>query len=157
MRFALDSNILIYAFDRSDRRKHDAAVALVIRAMKLDCVLPAQVVAEFLNVIRRKHRGYFEEARSQADRWMRAFTVLDTNSDHVLLGAELSSRHNLQLWDAIIWQVATSAHSAIFLTEDLQDGFQADGMRAIDPFKAANAPLLDALLTDEDEQWKPSN
>lgn len=152
MRFALDSNILVYAFDRGDRRKHDAAVALVMRAMKLDCVLPAQVVAEFLNVIRRKHRGYFDEARNQANRWIKAFTIVDTSADHVVSGAELASRHNLQLWDAIIWQVATSARSTAFLTEDMQDGFEANGMRAIDPFKVDNAPILDGLLADEEEE-----
>ncbi len=151
MRLALDSNVLVYAFDRTDHLKHDVAAVLVVRAMNLDCVLPAQALAEFLNVIRRKHRGFFEEARDQAERWIKAFPVLDTNAEHVRRGADLASRHSLQLWDAIIWQVASSAGAELFLTEDLQDGFEADGMRTMNPFATANAAVLERLIADREE------
>jgi len=151
LRFALDSNILVYAFDRGDPARHKAAVAVVVRAMQLDCVLPAQVLAEFLNVIRRKQRAYFNEARAQAARWQKAFAVLETKGEDVLGGAELAARHDLQLWDAIIWCVASSAHSTVLLTEDMQDGFRAEGMCAIDPFRPGNARVLQVLLADEEE------
>ena len=55
-RFTIDSNVLVYAFIRSDLRKHKIAAEIMYRAMGLDAVLTAQVLAEFLNVIRRTLR-----------------------------------------------------------------------------------------------------
>ena len=151
MRFTVDSNILVYGFIRDDERKHAIASDIIIRAMVLDCVLTAQSIAEFLNVIRRKRRELFEEARAQADRWMMTFTVLDTTGDHILKAADFAVRHRLQLWDCIIWQVARSAHAIRFLSENLQDGLDLEGMRVIDPFNPANDAKLRDLLAEASE------
>jgi predicted nucleic acid-binding protein len=114
LRFAVDSNILVYAFDRSDERKHQIAVRIMNSAPLLDCVLPAQALGEFLNVIRRKHRGYFEEARAQVSRWTDILTIQETSPDHIEDGAELADSHSLQFWDGVIWQIAASTRESAF-------------------------------------------
>ena len=148
MRFTIDSNVLIYAFVRSDPRKHEIAAEIMIRAMVLDAVLTAQALGEFLNVIRRKLPQLFTEARAQADRWTTTLTVLDTSSEHVLKGAQFAARHKLQLWDSIIWQVARSAHASIFLSEDLQDKLNLEGMTVINPFREGDQRALYDMLVD---------
>jgi predicted nucleic acid-binding protein len=150
----VDSNILVYALDRTDRRKHEIAARVMKSAPVLDCVVPVQVLAEFLNVVRRKHRSYFEQARAQAERWNDILTTLTTSSDHVLEGAKLAERHNLQLWDSIICRVAQSAHAALFLSEDLQDGLVIDGMRVMNPLEPANEVEVRQLLTSADDEIK---
>lgn len=157
MRFAIDSNVLVYAFIRDDLRKHEIASEIMVRAMLLDAVLAAQTVAEFLNVVRRKHAQLFSEACAQARRWHTTFDVLDTSSEHVLNGAEFAARHRLQLWDSIIWHVARSAHAVLFLTEDLQDHLAVDGMRVLNPFEPANEAELKALLSSADDEIDWSN
>lgn len=151
MRFSVDSNVLVYAFDRADARKHEIAVRLLACSAKLDCVLPAQAVGEFLNVIRRKHRAYFEEARKQAALWMDIFAIVPTAANDILKGAEMAAIHGLQLWDAIIWQVVRSAHASLFLTEDLQDGLHLDGMGVLNPFNPSNGQQLAVLLAGSAE------
>ena len=151
MRFAVDSNILVYALDRTDSRKHEIASRVMKSAPLLDCVVPAQVLAEFLNVIRRKSPPYFEQACAQAERWIDILTMLETTSDHILQGAKFAARHKLQLWDSIIWQIARSAHAVLFLSEDLQDQ-QIDGMKIVNPFNPANDAELHALLSSADHQ-----
>ncbi len=155
MRFAIDSNILVYALVRDDPQKHETASEIMVRAMVLDSVLAAQSVAEFLNVIRRKEPRLFDEARAQALRWQKTFELLDTTAQNIIDGADFAARYKLQLWDSVIWQVARTAHAVVFLTEDLQDGLAIDGMKVLNPFDAANAAELQNLLrsADEEIQW----
>lgn len=151
MRFALDSNVLVYALIRDDDSKHAIASRLLIRSTELDAVLPAQVLGEFLNVVRRKHPEHFDIAIEQAVRWQETLSVLPTTDEHVVRGGKFASKHRMQLWDAIIWQVARSARASLFLTEDLQDGFAIDGMRALNPFNPKNGKTLESLLEEEAE------
>lgn len=148
MRFTLDSNILVYAVDRSDEEKHRIASDIMKRAPLLDAVLTSQVLGEFLNVVRRKRLTAFGLAREQAERWATLFPVVDTSWEHVAIGAAFAERHKMQLWDSIIWQAARSMHASVFLSEDLQDGFSAEGMTVIDPFAAANRDRLGRLLQE---------
>jgi len=46
--FAVDTNILIYLHDKSDERKRKIAENILIENPKI----PAQVISEYLNVIR---------------------------------------------------------------------------------------------------------
>lgn len=146
MRFALDSNILVYALIRDDEAKHAVAARILLAAAILDAVIPAQVLGEYLNVIRRKHSEHFGTAVDQAARWQITLSLLPTTDEHVVSGAAFAATHRLQLWDSIIWQVARSARASLLLTEDLQDHFAADGMKALNPFKQENQRELDALL-----------
>jgi predicted nucleic acid-binding protein len=126
----------------------------MIRAMGLDAVLTAQVLAEFLNVIRRKHRELFDDAREQVDRWMTTISVVDTTSENVLKGADFAAKHQLQLWDSIIWHAARSAHAVLFLSEDLQDHIAIQGMTVLNPFDPANEAELHDLLSSADDEIK---
>lgn len=148
MRFAVDSNVLIYAFDSAAGERHDRAAALMERAPFCDCFLVGQCLAEFLNVVRRKQPAYFTQATEQAARWTKTFPVLHTSAEHIIAGAQFSARYKLQLFDSIIWQVARAASIDILLSEDLQDGFEAEGMRVVDPFATANRRLLEEVLAE---------
>ena len=152
MRFALDANVLLYAFDMSDKPKHDTAVRVMNSAALLDCVVPAQVLGEFLNVIRRKRREYFAEARAQVDRWTAILTIADTSASHIRDAAEFADRHKLQFWDSVIWQVAYSARVRLLLSEDLQDGLEINGLRVMNPFNPENLPELLALLSSAEDE-----
>ena len=155
MRFAIDSNILVYAFIRDDHRKHKIASDIMVRAMLLDAVVAAQTVGEFLNAIRRKHPKFFEQAIEQAKRWNKTLNIVGTSRSDVLTGAEFASQHKLQLWDSIIWKVARSAHAVLFLTEDLQDRLSLEGMKVLNPFEPANELELRNLLAscDDEIEW----
>ena len=155
MRFAIDSNILVYAFIRDDARKHATASEIMIRAMGLDAIIAAQSVAEFLNVIRRKQPQLFEGALAQSVRWNTVFELRDTSAQNVIDGANFAKRHKLQIWDSIIWQVARSARAALFLTEDLQDQLSIEGLKVLNPFAPANEAELRDLLgsADHEIEW----
>jgi predicted nucleic acid-binding protein len=146
LRFTLDSNILVYSLDRIAGDRHQAAIEIVARAATLDSFLTTQSIGECLNVIRRKRLDRFDEAIIQARRWLKAFETVDTPASLLPAAAAFAQQHKLQLWDAILWQVARHAGAEALISEDLQDGLSLDGLTVINPFNSANARLLDAVL-----------
>ena len=146
MRFTLDSNILVYAVDSGSPNKRSIARDILVRAMALDAILTTQALAEFLDVVRRKSPASFPAACAQAERWATVFPIATTTWEHVAKAAALAHRHQLQLWDCVIWQSARSLQASLFLSEDIQDGFSMDGMSVLDPFASANAKRLADLL-----------
>ena len=114
--------------------------------MTADAFLTAQVLGEFINVVRRKYPAFIEEAIDHAIRLSELFLVVNTTSQDVLNGAAFARRHRLQLWDSIIWQAARTGGATIFLSEDLQDGLSLEGMTVLNPFEPANADRIRQLL-----------
>ena len=155
MRFAIDTNVLVYAFIRDEEQRHVFAADLLIRASMADVVLPAQVLGEFMNVIRRKFPRYADEAAQQGARWAATFPVAATSEAEVLRGARFSIRYQMQTWDAIIWQASVSAGAKYLVSEDMQDGLSIDGLTVIDPFNPANSTLIGALLRPMDGIERP--
>lgn len=60
-----------------------------------------------------------------------------TPVDRPLVGAaaELSIRHRISLWDALIVESARASGCQVLLTEDLQDGWEVAGLRVENPFR----------------------
>jgi predicted nucleic acid-binding protein len=143
-RFALDSNVLLYAELEPDSEKGERATAL-IKSITPQGVLAAQAIGEFLTVVRRRRPGYLEQARKQAEVYCSTFLIAPTDNKTVLAAAAFAQRYNLQLWDAVIWQASARAGAAVLFSEDMQDGFAVDGLRVVDPF-ALDPAALDAVL-----------
>ena len=147
MRIALDSNILVYALDTSDPSRHALAVNVVERAMLGECVLCAQVLGEFLAVIRRRFPAGLSQALAQAERWANLCPPVPTASEHMLAAGAMVLTHGFQFWDAVIWQVAASRQVTCLLSEDMQDGFSLGGLAVLNPFLPANRAKLDIALS----------
>lgn len=146
MRFAVDSNVLVYAINRQAPLKRAIAQNIMSRGRLLDLVMSAQVIGEFLNAVRRKNEAAFPEAIELAATWSLLFPVAWTGPDHIVDGARRAARHKLQYWDSVILEVARDSRAALFLTEDMQDGATIDGVTILNPFLPSNASRLDALL-----------
>ena len=59
----------------------------------------------------------------------------------------LRSRYHLSIWDAHLLAVCNAHRCDHLLSEDLQDGGQYGGVTVVNPFNAANAPLIGRLLS----------
>lgn len=149
MRFTLDSNLLIYAVDNATPEKQEIAANLLARAALLDCILTVQVLGEFLRVVRTKSVTHFGEAVTQAERWATIFPIAPTRSEHILGAAGFAQRYKLQFWDSVIWQVARSAGCSVLFSEDMQDGFESQGVTLVNPLRPENHERVEMLLTFE--------
>lgn len=142
----LDTNVLFYAFDRSEPIKRTIATDIFLRLQGLNVVLTTQVLGEFINAVGRKNTAVKADAIALVESWSGLFQVVDTKSADLLTAARIADRYKLQFWDSLIISVARSADVEVMLTEDMQDGATIDGMILLNPFNPANRPALDALL-----------
>jgi predicted nucleic acid-binding protein len=146
-RVALDSNILIYAELEPESEKGSRSADLILRAA-CDGVIPAQVLGEYLRFVQRRVPTAFEEAIRQASIYQTAFLTPPTTDTVINKASELAHTHRMQFWDCVVCAASIDAGARALLTEDMQDGRTIDGLHLINPFAAANAQAVDALLID---------
>ena len=145
-RVSLDSNVLIYAALEPQSAKGQCAQDLIARAA-IRGVLSNQALLEFVAVVRRRAPALTAQAITQVEAWSTSFETAPTTDRVVAEALSMVRLHQFQIWDGVIWAAARQASVAIFFSEDLQDGFAKDGMRALNPFllDAANIQsLIDA-------------
>ena len=75
-RFTLDTNILIYAVDRSAGVRHELAVEVVDRAVERPCTLTVQALGEFVTAVTRKGLVPRAEVVAQAEDWLDVFPTV---------------------------------------------------------------------------------
>ena len=150
MRSTLDTNLLVYAAQRDDRR-HAAASEIVHRAAAADCVQTLQSLGECFNVLRRKTTLSVADACATIRDYRAVFENLVSAAPEDLDSAlAANERHGLQFWDAMLWATARRAGCRLILTEDFQDGRNLEGVTFVDPFETENARLLDLALPSID-------
>lgn len=142
---ALDSNVVLYAELEPSTPKGSTAARLVKLAAGI-AVLSAQALGEVLWVLRRSapRENIVQIGKAYAS----AFQLVPTTADLLQHAAELSTEHDFQFWDALIWVASAEAGASFLLTEDLQDGFRYRGVQALNPFAESAWPALSQLFPE---------
>ena len=131
----LDTNVLIYAAisERSHPTKWKTAMEILDRS---EFVVSAQVMAEFVSVVRRKARPPLTDA--EVDRWLATFAArnpLPIDAAIVRRGAAISSEHALNYYDGAILAAAERLGCDTVLSEDMADGRAYGSVTVRNPFK----------------------
>jgi predicted nucleic acid-binding protein len=130
----VDTNILIYAFDRSAGEKHREAVELVTRLWMERCGwISLQVMQEFYVAATRKLKLPADQATLQVRR-LRLWRVHRPLAEDVVEAIELHQRHAVSFWDALILRSAQASQCSILWSEDLSDGQQWGNLEVRNPF-----------------------
>lgn len=136
----LDTNILVYAYDRSDMAKQQRAVEVLDSlASRRAGAITTQVLAEFFSTIIRKPADPLpvEAAEKEVARHLRTWNVLDLTAAIVLEAIRGVRDHRLNYWDAQIWAVARLNQISVVLSEDFSDGSILEGVRFLNPIRPA--------------------
>ena len=134
-RFSLDANVLFYAIDSNDPKRHAIAAEGVERAaLENDCIVALQAYGEFVAVATRKGRMTIEEAGEQVADWQALFTTVYPQPGSLRQAIDAVAQHNLSFWDAMLWSVVKDAGVTVLLSEDLQDGRELGGVWFRNPF-----------------------
>jgi len=141
-----DTNVLVYAELEPGTAKGGLAGSLIEQASIHQAIIPAQVLGEFLAVVRRKRRELFLGSCELVIELTSLFEIAETDATVLRSAIELAQRHRLQFWDAVICAAALEAGATHLLTEDMHDGSMLEGLTLLDPFNPANRPELDRLL-----------
>jgi len=130
----VDTNILIYAFDRSAGNKREAAIALVERlwSERAGC-LSLQVLQEFYVTATKKLRMPSGAAFDQVER-LGKWRVHRPAPDDVLQAIQLHRETKISFWDAMILRSAISVGCSVLWSEDLSDRQQWNGLTVRNPF-----------------------
>ncbi|MBI5583763.1 MAG: PIN domain-containing protein [Deltaproteobacteria bacterium] len=135
-RFFLDTNILVYAYDRHDLRKQGIAQALLMDGMENEsAVLSVQVLGEFFTVVTRqiKQPMTTAEAKEAIDLFSNFF-VQEVDLALVERAIDTHKMCRISYWDALIISAAERAGCQRILSEDLNDGQLYHSIRIANPF-----------------------
>lgn len=133
-RITLDTNILIYAFDATAKKRHEMAVKVLERAITCDCLLTLQALSEFFNVLTRKNNVPSKTASQHVNALMEIFPVVTAKQSCLTQAMKAVSDHSLSFWDAMLWSTAADAGVTILLSEDFQHQQLIKKVRIINPF-----------------------
>ena len=117
-------------------------IALFDEAALSGGIIPVQVLVEFMNVCKRKLAIAPLDAVAQVQDYLDVFDCPQTTATDVTEAAMLAEQMKLSYFDALILTVAQRNGATIFLSEDMHDGLEIDGLRIVNPFVAANEALL---------------
>jgi predicted nucleic acid-binding protein len=132
----VDTNVLAYAYDRSETDKQPVAKAYLRKLWRdRTGTLSTQVLQEFYVVATRKLPAPMR--RTTARRIVTLYAewpVVQGDVPLVLAASALEERHTLSFWDALIIESARRSGAAQLLTEDLQHGREIGGIMIENPF-----------------------
>jgi predicted nucleic acid-binding protein len=134
-KFFVDTNILLYAHDRSTGGKHERARQLVERLwISGQGVLSTQVLQELCVNLRRKVARPLpvEEVRHLIQDYL-SWEVVANSPASVLHALEIEVRYQISFWDALILQAAESSGAAVLYSEDLAAGQKYGPVQVVNP------------------------
>lgn len=133
----VDTNILVYAHDASERSRQPVARARLEALWASGTgVLSTQVLQEFYVVATRKFTPQMARREARAIVSLYAtWPLVQIDPTLILAASQLEQRLRLSFWDALIIEAARVAGAATLLSEDLQHGRRIGGMRIEDPFR----------------------
>lgn len=140
-RFALDTNVLVYAIDNQSGDKQARARAIIGQAVvSRRCVLAVQNVGEFYAATQRRRLLSVAELVEMGHELLRMFPVVA--SDPADAGAALDAVAGGQLsyWDALLLATLGRVGCTVVLSEDMQDGYRFAGVTVRNPFAGDDLP-----------------
>ncbi len=132
----VDTNILVYAYDRTEPAKQARALdTLDVLATQGQGLLSVQILAEFFWVVTTKLADPvpIRDAERHVQAFLDVWSVADITSLIVLEAIRGVQAHRLAYWDAQIWATALLNQTPIVLSEEFQDGRSVEGIRFLNP------------------------
>jgi predicted nucleic acid-binding protein len=133
----VDTNVVAYAYDRSEPVKQRAALAVLSSLVAgSKGALSVQVLAELFVVLTRKLAAPLvaAEAYEIVQNYMQSWTMLDHTPLIVLEAARGVRDYQFNYWDAQIWAAARLNQIDTILSEDFNTGAMIEGVRFVNPF-----------------------
>jgi len=134
-KFFVDTNILVYAHDRTAGIKYLRARALVEQLWDSgNGVLSTQVLQELCVNLRRNTAN--PPPVAEIRRLIREYStweVTNNTSESILKALDIEIRYKTSFWDALILQAAEDAGASILYSEDLAAGQHYGAVQVVNP------------------------
>ena len=135
----VDTNILVYAYDRSDLQKQQKAFSILNQLVISNTgVLSTQVLAEFFVTITSEKKLSaplsIAEAYQRLQNYLQTFTVVEVTAMVVLEAARGVRDYQFSFWDAQIWATARLNQISTIYSEDFNVNTVIEGIQFLNPF-----------------------
>ena len=117
----IDTNILVYAFDSSEKEKQEIAQNLLANEGSTgEIALSTQVLQEFFVTVTRKLKEPLSiDDASKTIQLFSAYPVVQINPRLILRAIERHQYESFSFWDALIVEAALQSGSQVLLSEDM--------------------------------------
>ena len=132
----VDTNILVYAYDRGAGTRHAKAFRLIEQLWQHgNGILSTQVLQEFYVNVRRKAQRPVtaEQARALISDYM-AWNPIVNDGAAMLDAIDLEKRFQLSFWDSLILAAAQKGGASIIYSEDFNHGQKFGSVEVRNPF-----------------------
>ncbi|NEX17782.1 MAG: PIN domain nuclease [Halochromatium sp.] len=148
----VDTNILLYAYDKEAGSRHAAAKALTKALWQQNGgILSTQVLQEFyVNVTRKIPRPLSPVVARNIIRSYCVWHIEQASCESVLYASEIQERHRVSFWDALIIATAVQGGADILLSEDLNAGQIIEGVLIVNPFEDSDSVLRQLCSNQQD-------
>lgn len=135
VRSFFDTNVLIYADDKSSPAKQRRALELVAEHRRAGTgVVSMQVLQEYFVTATRKFGVDAKVARRKVE-LLAEFDVAAPDVGDILAAIDLHRLHGFSFWDCLVIRAAKQSGCRVLLTEDMQQARELDGVRMVNPFR----------------------
>ena len=132
----LDTNILVYAYDKHEPDKQHRAQTIISEGIEQDgAVLSVQVLGEFYNVVTKKIK--MPMSPGEAHDIITTLCILPVHEiDLAMVNRAIDTliAYRISYWDALIIAAAERAGCRKIYSEDLNDGQDYHGINVCNPF-----------------------
>jgi predicted nucleic acid-binding protein len=132
----VDTNVLVYAFERTDSPKKLIARRLLSQLMDEDGLrVSTQILQELFVTLTRKvkQRCSGEEALAVLED-LTAWPLMVVDYTAIRAAVGLADQARLSFWDALVVAAAARSGAGVLYSEDLNDGQEILGVRVRNPF-----------------------
>jgi predicted nucleic acid-binding protein len=132
----VDTNVLVYAFDKSSSPKKRVAQRLLNELMEEDRLrVSAQVLQElFVTLTRKVSQPCSSEEALAVLEDLAAWPLMAVDYAAIRAAVGLAGQAKLSPWDALVVEAAARTGAAVLYTEDMNDGQEILGVRISNPF-----------------------
>jgi predicted nucleic acid-binding protein len=132
----LDTNIIVYAFDFSAKKKHEIAKQILIDLWNSGRgLLSTQVLQEFYVTVTQKiPKPLDRKLAIQTIKDLLHWDVVINDGDAIIDAIEIQTKHKFTFWDAMIIQAAFKGGAELIFSENLGSSRKIQGVTLKNPF-----------------------
>ena len=133
----VDTNVLVYAFEKSSSPKKRVAQRLLNELMEEDRLrVSTQVLQElFVTLTRKVSQPCSNDEALAVLEDLTAWPLMTIDYAAIRAAVRLASQATLSFWDALVVAAAARTGAVVLYTEDMIDGQEILGVRVSNPFE----------------------
>lgn len=134
MSITVDTNIVVYAAERTGDGRGLLARRIMAALRIRQCAVSLQVCGETFRVLHHKKKWSGQDARTFATDLMAGYHSFAATAPSVRRAMDIAAQGALSFWDANLVSAAEAAGCTHLLTEDMHPGHRFGRLEIVNPF-----------------------